>query len=140
LTRSPTTGADTPDPDGDNGTGICCEVARTQFPNESRGATMTSPDPSAQVGGTPPIDKSVGAALVLTFFFGPLGLFYVTVTGAVIMTVVSIVVAILTIGFGLIIMWVISMVWSAVVASKQHQEFEAWKVNRLAGGAAAGVV
>jgi hypothetical protein len=101
---------------------------------------MTDPHPSAAAGGAPPVDKSVGAALVLTFFFGPLGLFYITVPGALILTVVAIVVAFLTLGLGLIFIWVIAMVWSAVVASRQHQEFEAWKIGRLAGGPHGGMV
>jgi len=61
---------------------------------------VTIPNPSARADEPPPVDKSVGAALVLTFFFGPLGLFYITVLGAVIMTVVAIIVAILTVGIG----------------------------------------
>jgi hypothetical protein len=85
------------------------------------------------------IDKSVGAALVLTFFFGPFGLFYVTVKGAVIMILLSVVVALVTVGFGLFLLWPIVMVWAAVAASRMHQEFEIWKVQQLAGGGRAQV-
>lgn len=88
----------------------------------------------------PPTDKSVGAALVLTFFFGPLGLFYIHVLGAIIATVVAVVISVLTLGFGLILVWPVCMVWSAVTASKQHQQFEAWKISRLSGGAPQGAI
>ncbi len=100
---------------------------------------MTQSGATAHPSAAPPIDKSVGAALVLTFFFGPLGLFYITIAGAVVMTIVAIIVAIFTLGFGLLLIWPITMIWSAVVASRQHQEFEAWKIGRLTGGSAHGM-
>ncbi|MGA9311731.1 MAG: hypothetical protein WBV74_15350 [Pseudonocardiaceae bacterium] len=111
---------------------------------------MTDPDPAALPASIPPnvpvpnaaqptagspIDKSVGAALVLTFFFGPLGLFYINVRGAVIAIIVSLIVGLLTLGFGLLFVWPITMVWAAVTASKKHQKFEEWKIGKLAGGA-----
>lgn len=96
-------------------------------------------NPSLTAAG-PPTDKSVGAALVLTFFFGPLGLFYINVLGAVITTIVVIIVAILTLGIGLFLIWPITMVWAAVTAGKMHQEFEAWKIGKLSGGANHGVI
>lgn len=110
---------------------------------------MTDPDPAAASASTsssvptsstaqpaagPPLDKSVGAALALTFFFGPLGLFYINVRGALIAVVVSIIVGLLTLGFGLLFVWPVTMVWAAVTASKKHQEFEEWKIRKLAGG------
>lgn len=115
---------------------------------------MTDSDPAAAPASTPssaptfsatqpaagpPLDKSVGAALALTFFFGPLGLFYINVRGAIIAIVASIVVSLLTLGFGLLFVWPVTMVWAAVTASKKHQEFEEWKIGKLAGGANHGV-
>jgi len=35
-------------------------------------------------------DQSVGAALVLTFLFGPLGLLYVSVLGAILLSILAI--------------------------------------------------
>lgn len=110
---------------------------------------MTEPDPAAGPASPPhvpvprtvqpmvgpPIDKSVGAALVLTFFFGPFGLFYTSVRDAIIAIIVSIIVGLITIGFGLFLVWPVCMVWAAVTASKKHQEFEAWKIEKLSGGA-----
>ena len=73
-----------------------------------------------------PKDRSVGAALVLTFFFGPLGLLYVSILGGLLMTVVWIVVAIFTLGFGLIALWPITMIWAAISASNRHSRHQAW--------------
>jgi hypothetical protein len=94
---------------------------------------------ATQPAAGPPLDKSVGAALALTFFFGPLGLFYINVRGAIIAIVVSIIVGLLTFGFGLLFVWPVTMVWAAVTASKKHQEFEEWKIGKLAGGVNHGV-
>jgi hypothetical protein len=72
--------------------------------------------------------KSVGLAFVLTWFFGPLGMLYSTVSGALIMlgvTVVgSIFVGIVTFGLGLIVLWpliwVASIIWGCVAAANQQ--------------------
>jgi hypothetical protein len=53
--------------------------------------------------GTVVKDKSVGAALVLTFLFGPLGIFYVSILWAVVF--VALIVAVLTLGLGLLLVW-----------------------------------
>lgn len=82
----------------------------------------------------PPTDKSVGAALVLTFFFGPLGLFYLNVLGAVLATIGTAIVAFFTVGFALFIIWPICMIWAAIAAGKKHQEYDAWKIGRITGG------
>ncbi|HEX3549851.1 MAG TPA: hypothetical protein VHT53_05715, partial [Candidatus Elarobacter sp.] len=68
---------------------------------------------------TPP--KSMAASLLLTFFFGPLGMFYATVPGALIMLVISIVVGIATLGFGLLITGPICVIWAAVATSNYNQ-------------------
>lgn len=63
--------------------------------------------------------KSTGVAFILSFFFGPLGLFYASVTGGIIMLVISIPVAIFTLGFGLIVTNIICVVW-AIIAVNNH--------------------
>ncbi len=68
-------------------------------------------------------DKSVTLALVLTLFLGPLGLFYVSAWGAVALVVVAAAAVVPTMGFVLIFVWPASMVWAALVASKQHNDF-----------------
>lgn len=64
--------------------------------------------------------KSMVASLVLTFFFGPLGMLYSTVSGGLIMIVVSIIVAVVTLGFGVLITWPICMIWGAVAVSQHN--------------------
>jgi hypothetical protein len=61
--------------------------------------------------------KSVFASLVLTFFFGPLGMFYSTGIGAFIMITLYIVVGIPTLGLGLLILHPIAMIWGAIAVS-----------------------
>ena len=63
-------------------------------------------------------DKSVGIAIILTVLLGPLGMFYSTVVGGIIMTIVSFLVAIFTFGIGLLITWPICIIWAAVAVKK----------------------
>jgi len=71
--------------------------------------------------------KSVGVALLLTFFFGPLGMLYSTVSGALIMLGVlfigGIFVGVLTLGLGWLVwwpmVWVASMIWGCLAAADQ---------------------
>jgi hypothetical protein len=65
--------------------------------------------------------KSVGVALLLTLLFGPLGMLYSTVSGALIMIVVSIVLAVFTLGFSLFLTWPISIIWGVMAASEQRR-------------------
>jgi hypothetical protein len=73
-----------------------------------------------------PADKSVGASLVLTFLFGPFGLLYTSVIGGVVMVFVWLVVAVVTQGIGVLVLWPLTMVWGAVSASNQHAEHQRW--------------
>jgi len=66
--------------------------------------------------------KSVGIAIILTVLFGPLGMFYSTVAGAIIMMVVSVVAAVLTVGIGLLVTWPICIVWGAVSANSYNKK------------------
>jgi len=68
-------------------------------------------------------DKSVVLALVLTFFLGPLGLFYASRWGAVALILLAAVGVVLTMGFVLIFVWPASMAWAAIAASNQHHQF-----------------
>jgi hypothetical protein len=77
-----------------------------------------------------PRDKSVGASLVLTFLFGPFGLLYTSVAGGIVMIFVWFVVALVTLGVGLLLLWPLTMVWGAVSASNQHAAYQEWLVTR----------
>ena len=69
--------------------------------------------------------KSPGIALLLTFLFGPLGMFYSTILGAVIMIIISAIVGFVTLGLGLIVTWPICMIWGAVAASMYNKKLMA---------------
>ena len=63
---------------------------------------------------------------MLTFLFGPFGLFYTGAGAAIVMLGISLVVAVVTLGLGLIFIWPVSMVWGAVSASNQHGDYLRW--------------
>lgn len=69
------------------------------------------------VGGYGP-RKSVGVALLLTILFGPLGMFYSTVSGALIMLGVSFVLALFTAGLSVLVTWPICVIWGCMAASR----------------------
>lgn len=66
--------------------------------------------------------KSIGVAIVLTVLFGPVGMLYSTVPGALIMIVVSAVVGIFTLGFGLLFTWPICIVWGVMAANAYNKQ------------------
>jgi hypothetical protein len=74
-----------------------------------------------QISMAPQPTKSVGVALVLTFFFGPLGMLYSTVAGGLIMLAANVVLGTLTLGLFFFISWPIQMVWAAVAASNTNK-------------------
>jgi hypothetical protein len=64
--------------------------------------------------------KSLFIALLLTFFFGPLGLFYASVTGGLVMLGAYLVIALLSVvsfGLGAALFfpaWIATMIWAAM--------------------------
>jgi len=66
-------------------------------------------------------EKNMTISLVLAFFFGPIGLFYASVTGGIVMIIVTLIVTIFTLGFGLFIIVPICVVWAAIATSKYNQ-------------------
>jgi hypothetical protein len=81
--------------------------------------------------------KSVGVAFLLTFFFGPLGLFYSTVVGGVVMLGVELFLVILgfvTLGAGWLLFWVawvVCIVWGCVAASNTNGTQVVHTTNRF---------
>lgn len=69
--------------------------------------------------------KNVGIAILLTFIFGPLGMLYSTIPGAIVMGIISLVVGFLTGGVGLLVTWPICILWAAISAHTHN--------NRLLG-------
>ncbi len=66
--------------------------------------------------------KSVTTALLLTFFFGPLGMLYSTIAGGMIMFLISVFIGFFTLGFGLLITWPICLVWAGVAARNMKKQ------------------
>lgn len=61
-------------------------------------------------------DKSPLAAFFLTLFLGPLGMFYSTVIGAIIMIVVCVIILILFSWLWIFVTWPINIIWAVVAA------------------------
>ncbi|MCG3119873.1 MAG: hypothetical protein ALAOOOJD_02410 [bacterium] len=78
---------------------------------------LTSNAPQTVV--TVPV-KSIGVSLLLTFFFGPLGMLYSTIWGGIIMLIVSIILGLITLGLSLFLTWPICMIWGAVAANSYN--------------------
>lgn len=65
--------------------------------------------------------KSVLLSLVLTFFFGPFGMLYSTVPGALVMLVLYVALGIVTLGWALTVLHPIAMIWGAVAADRANR-------------------
>ena len=66
--------------------------------------------------------KSMGVAIILTVLFGPLGMLYSTILGGIIMCVISLIVALITAGIGLVLTWPICIIWAAVATSSFNKK------------------
>ncbi len=66
--------------------------------------------------------KNVGVAVILALFFGPLGLLYSSVMAAVIMFFVTLVIGLITLGFGLLLTNPICAVWGGLAASSHNKK------------------
>jgi hypothetical protein len=69
--------------------------------------------------------KSVGVAFILAFFFGPLGLLYASVTGGIVMIILGVIISIVTLGFGLIVVWIVCIIWAIVAANSANSKITA---------------
>jgi ABC-type bacteriocin/lantibiotic exporter with double-glycine peptidase domain len=65
--------------------------------------------------------KSPGTAAILAFFFGPLGMLYATLSGAIIMFVITGIIAVFTLGFGLLITNPICAIWAYVKVKNENE-------------------
>ena len=66
--------------------------------------------------------KSVAGAVLLALFFGPLGMIYSTISGALIMFVINIFVAVVTLGLGLLVTLPICAIWAGIAASNHNKQ------------------
>jgi len=74
--------------------------------------------------------KSAGMSLGLTLFFGPLGLFYSGIVWGLAMTVITILVSLVTFGFGLLLMWPINLFLSWWLVKTYNDKID----NRILNG------
>ena len=68
--------------------------------------------------------KSVGIAVILTALLGPLGMFYSTVLGGIVMLVATVFLAVITFfvgGLGALLAWPICIIWGAIAASSYNK-------------------
>lgn len=105
-----------------------------------------APPPPRMAPLPPAAEKSVGIAFLLTFLFGPLGMLYSTVTGALVLIAVTVVLAIVvgivvglislaTLGFGAVLVvlaplagapiWIASIIWGCLAASRHNERVRA---------------
>jgi hypothetical protein len=61
--------------------------------------------------------KSVGTAFILAFFFGPLGLLYASVTGGIVMFILTIPICIFTAFIGIFFIYPICVIWAIIAAN-----------------------
>lgn len=66
------------------------------------------------------MSKSVWISIILTMLLGPLGMFYSTVPGAIIMCIAAVVIGLVTLGFGLPLIWVASTLWGVVAVTQYN--------------------
>ena len=85
--------------------------------NSSSNST-TSPQTVVVVGKS----KSVGLAFVLTFLFGPLGLFYSSVVGGVVMLIITVIIGIVSFGFLAFLTWIQCIIWGVVEANNANKK------------------
>jgi energy-coupling factor transporter transmembrane protein EcfT len=79
--------------------------------------------------------KSMGIGLLLTLFFGPIGMFYSTIVGAVILLIVGILASpliVLLAGLPLLVLWPIQLVWTAVAVSNHNRRMDERALSAVA--------
>lgn len=90
---------------------------RNAQPNAAAHSYPPAPLASSQTVVVIDKGKSVAVAFLLAFLLGPLGLLYASVTGGILMIIVSAIVAVATMGLGLPVTWLISIIWAVVAAA-----------------------
>jgi hypothetical protein len=64
--------------------------------------------------------KSVVLSLILTLFFGPFGMLYSTVPGAIIMLLLYLALGVPTLGWALVGLHPVAMIWGAWAADRAN--------------------
>ncbi|BBB23639.1 conserved hypothetical protein [Isorropodon fossajaponicum endosymbiont JTNG4] len=66
--------------------------------------------------------KSLVVAILLAIFLGPIGLFYASVIGALIMLVITAIVGFITFGFGLFIPYISVILWAIIAVNSYNKK------------------
>lgn len=66
--------------------------------------------------------KSMGLSIILTVIFGPLGMFYSTISGAIVMLILTGIVGFFTVGFGLLVTWPVCIIWGALAVKGYNEK------------------
>jgi hypothetical protein len=66
--------------------------------------------------------KSVPLAIVLTIIFGPLGLLYVSILGAIVMFVVTLIISFFIFGLGFLFTWPVCVIWAYLSVKKYNSQ------------------
>lgn len=72
--------------------------------------------------------KSVGLSLILTILFGPLGMLYANIVHGIIMIVLAFIIGVITLGFGAVITWPISIIWGYLDVKSYNRKLIQGKV------------
>jgi hypothetical protein len=81
--------------------------------------------------------KSVVGAVLLALLFGPLGMLYSTVVGALVMFFVNIVVGVATLGLGLIVTVPLGAIWAGIAAGNHNDSLGTMATQAVAQPTAA---
>jgi len=65
--------------------------------------------------------KSIVISLLLTLFFGPFGMLYSTVTGAIVMLILYLALGVPTLGWALVGLHPIAMIWGAWAVDRANR-------------------
>lgn len=74
---------------------------------------------SEKMTTTVTIRKSRWAAFFLTFLFGPLGLFYTTIAGGIVFTIIGAILIPITAGLAAIVYWPFCMILGVLTAGEK---------------------
>ncbi|BAS67205.1 hypothetical protein [Bathymodiolus septemdierum thioautotrophic gill symbiont] len=66
--------------------------------------------------------KSLIVAILLAVFFGPIGLFYASVVGALVMLVITAIIGFVTFGFGLFVPYIICIIWAIIAVNNYNKK------------------
>lgn len=81
---------------------------------------MVPVQPVAMVPVQPMQEKSMALAIVLSAFFGPLGMLYSTISGALIMLFAGGFFDVITLGIGVLLTWPGGILWSALATNAHN--------------------